>query len=165
MPDLMRISLVTFLPTRPSFPLVHQGRHTDNPIYVGTSLGVYRADDTLTEWEDYFTNLPSVAISDLDISLDDELITASTYGRGVWQSPIPIQVPDNDVRLVSLTPGNDLVLCGEIIPEIVVENNGLNPITSMDVSYSIDGGSPQSFYCLRCTPGKRRDYHYIKFLL
>jgi len=127
------------------FSIVHQARHTDNPIYVGTSLGVYRLDDTLTEWEDYFTDLPSVAISDLDISLDDELITASTYGRGVWQSPIPIQVPDNDVRLVSLTPGSNKVLCGEIIPEIVVENNGLNPITSVDVSYSIDGGSSQSF--------------------
>ena len=125
------------------FSIVHQGRHTDNPIYVGTSLGVYRLDDTLTEWEDYFTDLPSVAISDLDISLDDELITASTYGRGVWQSPIPIQIPDNDVRLQSLTPGNDVVLCGEIIPEIVVENNGLNPINSVDVSYSIDGGSLQ----------------------
>ncbi len=127
------------------FSIVHQGRHTDNPIYVGTSLGVYRLDDTLTEWEDYFTELPSVAISDLDISLDDELLTASTYGRGVWQSPIPIQVPDNDIRLVSLTPGNDLVLCGEIIPEIIVENNGLNPVTSVDVSYSLDGGNPQSF--------------------
>ncbi|QBA64920.1 thrombospondin type 3 repeat-containing protein [Muriicola soli] len=127
------------------FSIVHQGRHTDNPLYVGTSLGVYRTDDTLSEWEDYFTDLPSVAVSDLDISLDDELITASTYGRGVWQSPIPIQVPDNDVRLVSLSPANDLVLCGEIIPEIVVENNGLNPITSVDVSYTIDGGNPQNF--------------------
>ncbi|MEZ2415719.1 thrombospondin type 3 repeat-containing protein [Muriicola sp. E247] len=127
------------------FSIVHQGRHTDNPIYVGTSLGVYRIDDTLTEWEDYFTNLPSVAVSDLDISLDDELITASTYGRGVWQSPIPIQVPDNDVRLVSLSPANGLVICGEIIPEIVVENNGLNPISSVDVSYTVDGGSPQNF--------------------
>ncbi|NNK11936.1 MAG: T9SS type A sorting domain-containing protein [Flavobacteriaceae bacterium] len=127
------------------FSIVHQGRHTDNPLYVGTSLGVYRIDDTLTEWEDYFTDLPSVAVSDLDISLDDELITASTYGRGVWQSPIPIQVPDNDVRLVSLSPANDLILCGEIIPEIVVENNGLNAISSVDVSYTLDGGSPQSF--------------------
>ena len=141
---------ITFnIPTDQAFfSIVHQGRHTDNPVYVGTSLGVYRIDDTLIqtgEWEDYFTELPSVAISDLDISLDDELITASTYGRGVWQSPIPIQVPDNDIRLVSLTPGNDLVLCGEIIPEIVIENNGLNPVTSVDVSYSIDGGSPQSF--------------------
>ncbi len=134
------------LPTDQAFfSIVHQGRHTDNPVYVGTSLGVYRIDDTLTEWEDYFTELPSVAISDLDISLDDELITASTYGRGVWQSPIPIQVPDNDVRLVSLSPANDLFLCGEIFPEIVVENNGLNPITSVDVTYSLDGGTPQNF--------------------
>jgi len=127
------------------FSIVHQGRHTDNPIYVGTSLGVYRLDDTLTEWEDYFTGLPSVAISDLDINLDDEVITASTYGRGVWQSPIPIQVPDNDVRLVSLSPANGNVICGEIIPEIVVENNGLNPISSVTVSYSVNGGSAQEF--------------------
>ncbi len=75
------------------FAIAHQGRHTDNPIYVATSLGVYRLDDTLTEWEDYFTDLPSVAVSDLDISLDDEIITASTYGRGVWQSPIPDNCP------------------------------------------------------------------------
>jgi photosystem II stability/assembly factor-like uncharacterized protein len=127
------------------FSIIHQGRHTDNPIYVGTSLGVYRLDDTLTEWEDYFTDLPSVAISDLEINLDDEILTASTYGRGVWQSPIPIQVPDNDIRLVSLTPANGKVLCGEIIPEIVVENNGLNPVTSVDVSYTINGGAPTDF--------------------
>ena len=127
------------------FSIVHQGRHTENPIYVGTSLGVYRLDDSLTEWEDYFTDLPSVAISDLDISLDDELITASTYGRGVWQSPIPIQIPDNDIRLVSLAPINNGIYCGEIFPEIVVENNGLNPVTSIDVTYTVDNESPVNF--------------------
>ena len=94
--------------------------------------------------EDYFTNLPSVVISDLEISLDDELITASTYGRGVWQSPIPIQVPDNDVRLLSMTPAADAVLCGEITPQIEVENNGLNAISQVDITYSIDGGANQN---------------------
>ncbi len=127
------------------FAIAHQGRHTDNPIYVATSLGVYRLDDTLTEWEDYFTNLPSVAVSDLDISLDDEILTASTYGRGVWQSPIPVQVPDDDVRLVSIDPGVDIVLCGEIMPEIEVENKGQNEITEVEVTYSINGGSDQNF--------------------
>jgi photosystem II stability/assembly factor-like uncharacterized protein len=148
------IDITGNLPTDQAFfSLIHQGRHTDNPVYIGTNLGVYRIDDnlinttdeSLTVWEDYFTGLPSVAISDLEINLDEELITASTYGRGVWQSPIPVQVPDNDIRLISLTPGNDEVLCGEIIPQIVVENNGLNPITSVDVSYSINGGTPQEF--------------------
>lgn len=137
---------ITFdLPTDQAFfSIVHQGRHTDNPIYVGTSLGVYRLDDTLTEWEEYFANLPSVAVSDLDISLDDELITASTYGRGVWQSPIPIQVPENDIRLVSITPDAGTVECGNVVPQIVVQNRGLNTISNIDITYSVNDGTDQN---------------------
>ncbi len=138
---------ITFnLPTDQAFfALVHQPRHTDNPVYLGTSLGVYRLDDTLTEWEDYFTELPNVAISDLEISTDDEILTASTYGRGIWQSPLPIQVPDNDIRLLAITPAPDAVLCGQIIPEISVENKGLNPITEVAVTYTINEGPQQNF--------------------
>ncbi|NAS14406.1 thrombospondin type 3 repeat-containing protein [Poritiphilus flavus] len=127
------------------FSIAHQGRDDNNPIYVGTSVGVYRLDDTLTEWEEYLTNMPGTAVSDLEISLDDELIVAGTYGRGAWQSPIPIQPPNNDVRLVSFTPTSGTVLCGEVFPEIVVENQGLNPITQVSVTYTINGGTPQNF--------------------
>jgi hypothetical protein len=133
------------------FAIVHQGRHTDNPIYVGTNLGVYRIDDaiieaaeangTTPEWEPYFEGLPNTAVSDLEITLDDELITASTYGRGVWQSPIPVQVPDVDVRLLSLSPPNGAVLCGSFTPQITVENNGINPITTVRIEYSINGST------------------------
>ncbi|NJB72851.1 photosystem II stability/assembly factor-like uncharacterized protein [Saonia flava] len=125
------------------FAIVHQGRHPDNPIYVATSLGVYRLDDTLTEWEDYFTGLPNTAYSDLEISLDDELITASTYGRGVWQSPIPVQLPDADIRLLSVTPTANSVFCGQVNSEILVENTGLNPVTEIDITYSINEGTDQ----------------------
>ncbi|MBT8179949.1 MAG: hypothetical protein KJO53_00020, partial [Eudoraea sp.] len=127
------------------FSVVHQGRDINNPIYVGTSLGVYRLDDSLTEWEEYYTNMPNVAVSDLEINIEEAIITASTYGRGVWQSPIPVELADNDIRLVSLSPSNNLVLCGEIFPEITVKNNGLNPITAVDVTYNVDGGGPQPF--------------------
>lgn len=137
------------------FAIVHQGRHTDNPIYVGTNLGVYRIDDTIIaeaeassatpEWEPYFRGLPSTAVSDLEISLDDEVITASTYGRGVWQSPIPVQVPEVDIRLLSLTPPNGAVICGSFIPQITVENNGINTLTNIDIEYSINGSSQPSF--------------------
>jgi hypothetical protein len=115
---------------------------------------VYRIDDaiiaeaeannTAPEWEDYFAGLPSTSVSDLEISLDDELITASTYGRGVWQSPIPVQVPDTDIRLLSLTPANGAVLCSDVSPQITVENNGLNPITSVEITYEINGGGTQT---------------------
>lgn len=127
------------------FAIVHQGRNVDNPIYVATSLGVYRLDDTLTEWEDYFTGLPNVAVSDLDINLVDGILTASTYGRGVWQSPIPIKVPDDDLEVISITPTSATVLCGEFAPEIVVKNKGLNAITSIDLVYSLNDGGDQPF--------------------
>lgn len=138
---------ITFnLPTDQAyFAIVHQGRHTDNPVFVGTSLGVYRLDDTLTEWEEYDLNLPNTAVSDLDINLDSQIITASTYGRGVWQSPIPIQVPGNDVRITSLSPSSNAVLCGEIFPEIVVENQGSNDISEIEISYSINDEASSSF--------------------
>ena len=113
------------------FSIAHQGRHTDNPIYVGTSLGVYRLDDTLTEWEEYYTNLPNVAISDIEINLDGEKIIASTYGRGVWESSIPIQIPDDEIRLVSISPSSNEVLCSNFIPTATVENQGINAVTAM----------------------------------
>ena len=127
------------------FAIAHQGRHTDNPIYVGTNLGVYRLDDTLTEWEEYSTNFPSTSVSDLEINLDDEVITASTYGRGVFQSPIPVQVPAEELRLISVNPGSSQVLCGDAAPEIVVENTGANPITQIDVTYRVNDGMDDSF--------------------
>ena len=138
---------ITFdIPTDQAFfSIAHQGRHTENPIYVGTSLGVYRLDDTLSEWEEYFTNLPSVAISDLEVNLDGEKIIASTYGRGVWESTIPIQIPDNEVRLVSITPNSNEVLCDSFTPTATVENQGLNTITQIDITYTINNNPEQTF--------------------
>ncbi len=127
------------------FSIIHQGRNSKNPIYVGTSLGVYRLDDTLTEWEDYFTGLPSTAVGDLEISLDDEMITASTYGRGIWQSPIPVEIPENDIRLVSISPEEDIVICSEINSSIIVENKGSNQINEVEVIYRLNNGSQEVF--------------------
>ncbi|WP_040443826.1 T9SS type A sorting domain-containing protein [Eudoraea adriatica] len=140
------VDITLNLPTDQAyFAIAHQGRNVDNPIYVATSLGVYRLDDTLTEWEDYFTGLPSVAVSDLDINLVDGILTASTYGRGVWQSPIPLKIPDDDIELISVTPIPGTVLCGEFAPEIVVKNKGINNITSIDMVYSLNDGGDQTF--------------------
>ena len=127
------------------FSIAHQERDVNNPIYVGTSLGIYRLDDTLTEWEEFSTGFPSVAVSDLEISIDEQLITASTYGRGIWQSPIPVQLPQNDIRITDAIPSQNSVLCDAIIPEVTVENSGTDPITEVTVDYTLNSGTPQSF--------------------
>jgi photosystem II stability/assembly factor-like uncharacterized protein len=124
---------------QPYFTIIHQGRHSQNPIYVGTSLGVYRLDDSLTEWEAFSTGLPNTSVRDLDISLDDAIITAATYGRGIWQSPLEVETPSNEVRLVSInSPIKQQVSCGDLTPEITVENLGSNAITSITFNYGLN---------------------------
>ncbi|NJB37891.1 thrombospondin type 3 repeat-containing protein [Croceivirga sp. JEA036] len=125
--------------------IAHQGRHTENPIYVGTNVGVFRLDESLSEWEAFDNDLPSVAISDLEISLDDEVIVASTYGRGAFKSPLPIQTPENDVRIAQLTPVTNSVLCGEIFPIATIENKGLNEITTINITYNYNSENTSEF--------------------
>ncbi|MFD2892322.1 T9SS type A sorting domain-containing protein [Flavobacterium chuncheonense] len=119
--------------------IVHQGQNTDNPLYVGTSLGVYYRDDTMSTWQPFDINLPNVAVTDLEINLEDSKITAATYGRGIWQSAIPVQVPADDVKLVSIDNPTLDISCGNIVPSVTIKNNGQNSINTVQVDYVIDG--------------------------
>jgi len=119
--------------------IVHQGRNTDNPLYVGTSLGVYYKDDSMTTWQPFDTNLPNVSVTDLEINLEDSKIIAATYGRGIWQADIPVQIPPTDLKFVSVNNPTLNINCGaSVIPQIVVKNGGSNAITSVTVNYTVD---------------------------
>lgn len=120
--------------------IIHQGRNTDNPLYVGTSLGVFYRDDTMTQWEPFDTNLPNVSVTDLEINLEDAKIVASTYGRGIWQSNIPVQVPLNDVKMNQiLNPSALNVNCNTtILPQVEVKNNGSNAINTVAFNYTFN---------------------------
>jgi ligand-binding sensor domain-containing protein len=53
-------------------------------LYAGTDFGVYVSTNGGGRWEVLGSNLPSVQVSDLQISSRDGLIVISTYGRGMW---------------------------------------------------------------------------------
>lgn len=126
--------------------IVHQGRNTENPLYLGTDLGVYYRDDSMTSWQPFDTNLPNVSVTDLEINLEDAKLIAATYGRGIWQTDIPFQAPANDVKFLTiLSPGIDINCVQNIIPQVQVKNNGTNAISSVTVNYSIDGGATNSY--------------------
>jgi len=136
------VNITSNLPSTTEYftDIVHQGNHTDNPVYLATSLGVYRLDDTSATWETFVINLPNTIVNDLEINLLDESITAATYGRGVWRSPIPIQMAPNDVKLLTINePVDAVVNCGNVTPEVTVKNNGLNTINQIDINYTVDG--------------------------
>ena len=118
--------------------IVHQGRNTMNPLFIGTSLGVYYRDDTMTQWETFDTNLPNVSVTDLEINLEDGKLIAATYGRGIWQTSIPIQIPANDIKLTDIvSPSSVNVNCSNLVsPQILVKNNGSNTINSISFNYA-----------------------------
>lgn len=127
------------LPTIAKWCIVHQGRNTENPLYVGTELGVYYTDDTMTTWEPFETNLPNVAVRDLEINLEDAKIIAATYGRGIWQSDIPVQIPSSDVKFVSINNPTLNINCSSTLsPQIVVKNGGSNAISALTINYTVD---------------------------
>lgn len=117
----------------------HQDRNTNNPLFLGTSLGVYYIDDTLSLWEPFDTNLPNVDVTDLEINLDDENITAATFGRGIWHTQIPVQLAATDLRSISINSPSDNINCSSFSPEITIKNNGATTITNVNIVYSING--------------------------
>jgi len=80
------------LPTRDRYffinDIVHQAGGSQDPIYLATSIGVFRSV-TNGSWTPFMNNLPTTIVNDLEISTADNSITAATYGRGIWRSSLP----------------------------------------------------------------------------
>jgi photosystem II stability/assembly factor-like uncharacterized protein len=70
-------------------------------LFLGMDVGVFYRDKTMTDWEPFMTNLPNVKISEFEIHEGTNKIRAATYGRGIWESPIPPMVGN-------ITGGNNI---------------------------------------------------------
>lgn len=118
----------------------HQDFHSQNPLYLGTSLGVYRYDDTTGDWEAFDNGLPNVSVTDLEINYNDSNITAATYGRGIWQSDIEVETLTDELSLESIKGADATIACGDLSAvQAEVKNLGINTINSIDVDYDLDG--------------------------
>lgn len=57
-------------------------------IYVGTDIGIFYRRVSSSNWVPYRNGLPATIISDLVINESQSTIRASSYGRGIWVSPL-----------------------------------------------------------------------------
>ena len=64
----------------------HNG--TPDGIYIGTDIGVYYRDATMSDWVNFGQGLPRVVVNDLEIFYSGGKLRAGTYGRGVWESDL-----------------------------------------------------------------------------
>ena len=86
------INYSTGLPNLPVNCITYQ--HTSNDgLYVGTDVGVYFRDNSLSSWQSYFTGLPNVDVEELEIAYSIGKIRAATNGRGLWESDLAVPVP------------------------------------------------------------------------
>lgn len=115
------VNIASGLPSIGKTVIKHQDFST-NPLFVGTTLGVYYIDDTMPSWTPLDTNLPNVKVTDLEINYIDNNITAATYGRGVWQSALPSVLSKKEFykQTVSIFPNptNDIIIIemGSFVP-------------------------------------------------
>ncbi|MCH2655707.1 MAG: T9SS type A sorting domain-containing protein, partial [Flavobacteriales bacterium] len=107
-------------------------------------LGVYYKDNTLNNWVSISENLPNVKVSDMEINSNDNILTISTYGRGIWQTPIPpVSRPSHDLDLLDINTQIDSdYRCHNLLnASIKVYNNGTAPITSFSYESSLNNVS------------------------
>lgn len=89
---------LTGLPNLPVNCIVYR-ENSPEELYVGTDLGVYFKDSTMTEWRSFNNGLPNVIVNELEIQKKDKALIAGTYGRGLWKSDLFDGNPQN-VKLI-----------------------------------------------------------------
>ncbi|MGB3592071.1 MAG: T9SS type A sorting domain-containing protein [Nonlabens sp.] len=132
------------LPNLGKNTLAHQVSGSGDILYVGTTAGVMALDSNTGVWEAYDSDLPNVNVRDLEINTADNIMTAATYGRGIWQTGIPMASPAIDAELASIGNGNTgSISCSSNGIDIDVKNNGQSDLTSFTIAYSINNGPVQ----------------------
>lgn len=89
------VNISNGLPNLPVNCIIYSNNLND-AIYVGTDVGVYYRDGSMTSWTPFMTGLPNVVVNDFEIFYPTNKIRAATYGRGVWQSDLnydPVALP------------------------------------------------------------------------
>ena len=77
----------TGLPNLPANCITYQAGANDD-LYIGTDVGVYYKNNTMTDWIPFMNGLPNVIVKELEIHYAEGTISAATFGRGVWKSPL-----------------------------------------------------------------------------
>lgn len=85
-------SLNGSLPNLPVNCIVYQ-IGTNDGLYIGTDVGVYYRDNTMSDWVPFQTGLPNVIVNELEITYNNNRIWAATFGRGLWSSTLQNAAP------------------------------------------------------------------------
>jgi len=112
--------------------------HTDaSNIYIGTELGVFTKPMNSNTWSLYNTNLPNVAIHELEIVYGSNTLKAATWGRGMWEYTLVGRNNYPSIVKTSITDQPTAVLPKESVDQFVTSKiSYANTLTSVYVEWS-----------------------------
>jgi len=132
-------------------------------LYVGTDLGIYYWDASMTEWINFSAGMPYAArVTELEIAYDaPKRLRAATYGRGLWESDL--YSPETNVFPTSAvwnSPNTSGEVIGSFDAEIFFYRNLSNvDVTDLTASdFYIENGTVNSIsggasnYTINITP-------------
>ncbi len=79
-------NLSTGIPNDVSVTSIAYEKGTNEGLYVGTHVGVFYKNASMSTWIYFGTGLPNAPITDLQISNFAKKIRVGTYGRGIWEA-------------------------------------------------------------------------------
>jgi hypothetical protein len=100
-------------------------------VYIGTDIGVYVRNNSLSDWTPFYNGLPRVPVTDIEFrynpSFGSPEVLVSTFGRGIWRtSPFQSCVPD--LFLTGTIGGQQFFQAGNTLStqQIIIPNLGTN---------------------------------------
>ncbi|MBA2610856.1 MAG: T9SS type A sorting domain-containing protein [Bacteroidetes bacterium] len=63
-------------------------KNSAQALYVGTDVGVYYREASMSSWIPYFNGMPNIVVQDMEIYYPTGKLRAATYARGVWETDI-----------------------------------------------------------------------------
>ncbi len=100
-------------------------------LFLGTELGVYWKNNTMSNWEKLGQGLPNVIVTDLRINYASQELYVGTYGRGLWKisisNPQAIDFETAEKPVVYPNPITDNILHVDL-PGVLLNAGQLNYI-------------------------------------
>jgi PKD repeat protein len=147
------------LPNMPVNCIVTQPGSADG-AYIGTDVGVYYKDSSMTDWAPFMNGLPNVNISHLQIHAASKKLRAGTFGRGLWETNL--FDPASTVPLANFTANITTGCPGTTVLFTDLSTNGAS-----SWNWTFQGGTPPTSNLQNPTvsfsnPGS---YNYVKLVV
>ena len=97
----------------------------DDALYIGTDVGVFYRDNNIDDWSPFGNGLPTVPVFDLEINEASGVITAGTYGRGLWRSNSYTECYDSWTLSGTEKPGYNYYQVNDYINSSRTVNQGI----------------------------------------